>query len=77
MWIVRKDESELTAEEKKVRDTLFIYSPDLKKGYDLSNNLTDIFNENYTKAEGIVRIRQWMKDAEESALTCFDSFILT
>lgn len=77
MWIVRKDESELTAEEKKVRDTLFIYSPDLKKGYDLSNNLTDIFNENYTKAEGIVRIRQWMKDAEESALTCFDSFIVT
>ena len=77
MWIVRKKESELTEEEKKVRDNLFIYCPALKKGYDLSNDLTDIFNENYTKAEGIEKIRQWVKDVEESSLTCFDSFTVT
>ena len=77
MWIVRKKESELTEEEKKVRDNLFIYCPALKKGYDLSNDLTDIFNENYTKAEGTEKIRQWIKDVEESSLTCFDSFTVT
>ena len=77
MWIVRKKESELTEEEKKVRDNLFIYSPALKEGYDLSNELTEIFNKNYTKAEGIEKISQWIKDVKESSLTCFDSFTVT
>jgi transposase len=77
MWIVRKKESELTEEEKKVRENLFIYSPTLKEGYDLSNKLTEIFNENYTKIEGAEKIRQWIKDVKESSLTCFDSFTVT
>ncbi len=77
MWIVRKDEEELTIEEKKVRDTLFTYCPDLKKGYELSNELTGIFDENYTKTEGTKKILQWIKDVEKSGLTCFDNFVLT
>jgi transposase len=77
MWIVRKDEKELTIEEERVMNTLFNYCPDLKKGYELSNELTGIFNENYTKAEGTKKIEQWIKDVEKSGLTCFDNFVCT
>ena len=77
MWIVRKDEEELTGEEKKVRNTFFDYCPDLKKGYELSNELTGIFDENCTKTEGTKKIKQWIEKVEESGLTCFDNFILT
>ena len=77
MWLVRKDDNELTAEEKEVRTSLFGYCPDLKKGYELSNELTGIFNENYTKAEGTKKIEQWIKDVEKSGLTCFDNFLCT
>jgi transposase len=77
MWIVRKDEKELTIEEERVMNTLFNYCPDLKKGYELSNELTEIFNENYTKAEGTKKIEQWIKDVEKSGLTCFGNFVCT
>jgi len=32
---MRKDEDELTEKEKEVRNSLFNYSPNLKKGYEL------------------------------------------
>ena len=77
MWTIRKKEDELTEKEKKVRDSLFNYSPNLKKGYELSQKLTNIFNEDNTKAEGVKKIEQWIKDVKESSLTNFDDFVWT
>jgi len=75
MWAMRKDEDELT--EKEVRNSLFNYSPNLKKGYELSEKLTNIFNEDNTKAEGIKKMEQWIKDVKGSGLNVFDDFIWT
>jgi len=77
MWAMRKDEDELTEKEKEVRNSLFNYSPNLKKGYELSEKLTNIFNEDNTKAEGIKKMEQWIKDVKGSGLNVFDDFIWT
>jgi len=77
MWAMRKDEEELTDKEKEVRNSLFNYSPNLKKGYELSQKLTNIFNEDNTKAEGIKKMDQWIKDVKESGLNVFDDFVWT
>jgi transposase len=77
MWAIRKDEKELTEKEKEVRNSLFNYSPNLKKGYELSQKLTNIFNEDNTKAEGIKKMEQWIKDVRESGLKFFDDFVWT
>jgi transposase len=77
MWAIRKDEKELTEKEKEVRNSLFSYSPNLKKGYELSQKLTNIFNEENTKAEGIKKMDEWIKDVKESGLNVFDDFVWT
>jgi len=77
IWVMRKAEEELTEKEKKVRNSLFNYSPNLKKGYELSQNLTNIFNGDNTKAEGIMKMKQWIKDVKESGLNVFDDFVWT
>jgi transposase len=77
IWVMRKAEEELTEKEKKVRNSLFNYSPNLKKGYELSQNLTNIFNGDNTKAEGIMKMEQWIKDVKESGLNVFDDFVWT
>jgi transposase len=77
MWAMRKDEEELTDKEKEVRNSLFNYSPNLQKGYELSQKLTNIFNEDNTKAEGIKKMEQWIKDVKESGLNVFDDFVWT
>jgi transposase len=77
MWAMRKDEEELTEKEKEVRNSFFNYSPNLKKGYELSQKLTNIFNEENTKAEGIKKMDEWIKDVKESGLNVFDDFVWT
>lgn len=77
MWVIRKDEKDLTEKDKDLKNTLFIYSPKLQKGHELSNALTDIFDKDYTKSEGIIKLKEWINNVEKSGLKCFDSFIPT
>ena len=77
MWIIRKDEKKLTEKDKEVREILFSYSPNLKEGYDLSQELTSIFNANYSKEEGTFKIQEWIKKVTASKLKYFDGFVWT
>jgi transposase len=49
----------------------------LKLAYQLSNDLTDIFNKDISKFEAKRKIRAWKRRVAKSELTCFDSFLST
>lgn len=77
MWALRKKEDNLTTQDKNVLGSLFEYSPDLKKAYDIQNEMSDIFNQNLTKGEATQLIENWIHRVELSGLNCFDKFIVT
>jgi transposase len=77
MWALRKNEDKLTAQDKLVLDTLFEFSPQLKKAYDFQKSLTAIFNQDISKGEASQLINDWIKTVQLSELSCFDKFIVT
>lgn len=77
MWILRKKEDHLTEEDKKVLDTLFAYSPALKKAYLFRDELTAIFDEKMSKPQAKRRLNGWMARVGRSEIRCFDNFMKT
>jgi len=77
MWIVRKNNQDLTADERKRLQRLFEYSPELKLAYTLRQELTAIFELQLTKAQAKKRLSKWRDKVRRSGLTCFDVFLAT
>ena len=77
MWIVRKNNRDLTPDERKQLNLLFDYSPDLKLAYTFREELTSIFEMNLTVEEGKRRLLKWRDKVRHSTLTCFDKFVIT
>jgi transposase len=77
MWALRKKESELTEEEKKVLELLFTYSPLLKKAYMFRDELTAIFDKDITKAQARRLLNGWIARVKRSEVRCFDQIIKT
>ena len=77
MWILRKHERDLTPEDKETLELLFKYSPDLKRAYHASNELTAIFDAHISKFHAKHKLNIWMRQVEKSGLHCFDTFIKT
>jgi len=61
MWILRKNPSDLDFEEKMTLILLFNYSPMLGLAYQLSNELTGIFNQNISKIEASTTRRKLIR----------------
>jgi len=49
---------------------LFEYTPDLKRAYDLREELTDTFETDHTKESGAVAIKRRLKSVSISGLNC-------
>jgi transposase len=77
MWVVRKNNRDLTPDESKKLRRLFELSPDLKLAYTFREELTSIFEMQLTKEEGRERLLKWRDKVRLSALTCFDKFLTT
>jgi transposase len=77
MWIIRKNNKDLTADERKKLNRLFEYSPELKLAYTFREELTAIFEMRLTKAQAKKRLIKWRDKVRRSALICFDSFLTT
>jgi transposase len=77
MWLVRKNNRDLTSAERKKLNLLFEYSPDLKLAYTFREELTSIFELNLTVADGKNRLLKWRDKVRLSVLTCFDKFFIT
>ena len=77
MWIVRKNNGDLTDMEREKLNFLFEHSPDLKLAYTFREELTSIFELNLTVEEGKDRLIKWYHKVRGSTLTCFDKFLTT
>jgi len=77
MWAFRKKKADLGSEQRRVLRKLFSLAPDLKRAYQLREQLTAIFELPITKMMAKRRLRAWSKRVQKSDLTCFDDFIKT
>ncbi|RKY25529.1 MAG: ISL3 family transposase [Planctomycetota bacterium] len=77
MWGVRKNNENLTSDERKKLNRLFDYSPELKLAYTFREELTAIFEMRLTKEEAKKRLLKWADKVRRSVLTCFDQFLKT
>ena len=77
MWIVRKNNEDLTSDEREKLNRLFEYAPELKLAYTLREELTSIFEIQMTKEVAKKRLIEWRDKVRRSALTCFDKFLTT
>ncbi len=77
MWLFRRDPKDLDKEERERLALLFECAPDLKRAYDLREQMTALFETDHSKESGTAAIKRWMKSVSESGLRCFDSFMTT
>ena len=77
MWVVRKNNHDLTPDERKKLRRLFELSPELKLAYTFREELTSIFEMKLTKEEARERLLKWRDKVRRSAITCFDKFLTT
>ena len=77
MWPFRKSPEHLKDKEKALLDRLFSYSPKLKQAYQLREELTQIFEGDYTKSGAKCAIRAWCKRVRKRGIEAFDGFLKT
>lgn len=77
MWALRKNENELNEKEIIILNNLFSQSLPLKQAYELSNTLTNVFNNVKTVNQAKISIAQWVEQVKISSLKCFDKFLNT
>lgn len=77
LWVVRKNNTDLTAADRSLLRRLFSHSPRLKAAYTLREELTAILELPLTFEQGIQRLRQWSAKVRRQGLACFDAFLTT
>lgn len=77
MWVLRKNEKDISVEDKALLKLLFGYSPSLEIAYNERNKLTNIFDTRTSRSGGKRRVKNWISRINQSNITCFDKFIST
>lgn len=77
MWIIRKNNRDLTTEERQRLRRLFAHAPELKLAYTFREELTAIFELPLTAQKAETRLLKWAAKVRRSTLTCFDTFLTT
>ena len=77
MWAFRKDPTDLKLEEKKLLNRFFCLSPASEEAYTLSQDLTAIFEQDYSKAEGTAAIQAWCERVRRRNIKEFEPFLTT
>lgn len=77
MWALRKKETDLTDDDRKVIAGIFEHSVFLKYAYEFRNQLTAIFEQRITRAQAKRLLNVWMARVKRSTVHCFDAFIKT
>ena len=75
MWALRK--SKLSDKEKDVLKKAFKLSPKLQEAYNLSAELTNIFDTKSSRNGGIRKLKNWIEKVRKSTLAVFDTFVNT
>lgn len=77
MWILRKQHECLTQADKDKLALLYKHSPLMKKAHSQALKLTHIFNTHNSRKSAVAKIDRWIRQVENSELSCFDGFIKT
>jgi len=77
MWPFRKRPEYLKNQEWELLERLFAYSPKLEQTYQFREELTALFDSDYSKSGAKCALRAWCKRVRGSGLTAFDSFMTT
>jgi transposase len=77
LWTLRKNHSALNTGERQRLRRLFLHSPLLHQAYTFREELTAIFNQEFSIAQAELRLEAWIRKVEQSSLTNFDGFIKT
>ena len=77
LWVVRKNNVDLTPDDRATLRQLFSYSPLLKAAYTLREELTAILDLPLTFAQGIQRLDKWAAKVRRQGLNCFNTFLTT
>jgi transposase len=77
LWLLRKNHTDLDAQERVRLRRLFLQAPALHQAYTLREELTALFNTVQTPDQGERRLLHWIYKVQQSALTCYDGFIKT
>ena len=75
--ILCKGKDYFTEDEKETVDILFDHSPKLRLAYQLSRELSGIFDRHQSKGDAKREINNWISKVNKSNLNCFNGFILT
>lgn len=77
LWPCRKNNCDLTTEERRKLRAFFAYSPALKAAYTLREELTAIFDLPLNREEALHRLDKWQDKVRRQGVTCFDTFLKT
>lgn len=81
MWPFRHHPADIDDDQSKRLNTFFEYSPELKKCYELREDLYTIFeNKDLTKEEARIQINNWCQDTQKyqpKGYNLFTTFIKT
>lgn len=77
MWVLRKSKKALTDNDLSTLDVLFQHSPSLKLAYTFSQELTEIFDQDFSRRQAQHKMKVWKKRVKQSGLTCFKKFLKT
>ena len=77
MWPFRKRPGDLEPQEWELLERVFTCSPKTEAAYHLREDLTELFERDYTKAGAKCAIRAWCKRVRQSGLAEFESFLGT
>lgn len=77
MWATRKNNADLSDEQRQQLRRFFDYSPLFKQAYTLREELSAIFELPLSSEQARHRFERWQAKVQESDLTCFDKFLRT
>jgi transposase len=77
LWPFRKRPVDLEPQEWELLERVFTCSPKVEAAYNLREDLTELFERDYTKAGAKCAMRAWCKRVHESGLAEFESFLGT
>ena len=77
MWPFRQRLEAVSDEDWARLEELFSYSPKLEQAYYLREELSDIFDEDYTKLDAQQAIQAWCERVRKSEIQEFESFLTT
>jgi transposase len=77
MWAFRKRQKDLNPAEKVLLNRAFFYAPEMETAYVLREELTNIFDQPHTKAEGKQAIEAWSKRVSKRGIAEFTDCLKT